>query len=223
MAIAGKVGLTLEGAWVSTKQYDRLTGVEYNNNLYISKKMPPIGEAPADGEYWMLAVEGIAEQAWKNMISEMNKKLADIERGEVIVGKTEKLAESRSIQVNLSSDEAATFDGSGNAEPGVKGVLPLNNGGTGGASASEARNNLGLGAAATKDVTSSVVSGGAALVTSGAVYSELEKKLSVTGTAAKATADADGNNISNTYAKTASLGTQVTYTLSGTTLTITTK
>lgn len=223
MAIAGKVGLTLEGAWVSTKQYDRLTGVEYNNNLYISKKMPPIGEAPAEGDYWMLAVEGIAEKAWKKTISEMNKKLADIESGEVIVGKTEKLAERRSIQVNLSSDETASFDGSGNAEPGVKGILSLGNGGTGGASASEARNNLGLGTAATKDATSSVTPESTALVTSGAVYEELEKKLPATGTAAKATADADGNNISNTYAKTASLGTQVTYTLSGTTLTITTK
>lgn len=42
-------------------------------------------------------------------------------------------------------------------------------------------------------------------------------------TATKATQDGNGNNIVNTYATKASLGTQVVATLSGTTLTITTK
>lgn len=44
-----------------------------------------------------------------------------------------------------------------------------------------------------------------------------------TGTSAKATADANGNNIADTYATKTSLGTQVTYSLEGTTLYINTK
>ena len=63
MAVAGKAAITLEGTWSSTKDYDRLTGVAYNNNLYISRKKPPIGKAPSEGEYWMLCIEGVNEQA----------------------------------------------------------------------------------------------------------------------------------------------------------------
>ena len=47
---------------------------------------------------------------------------------------------------------------------------------------------------------SSPTSGSNNAITSGAVYSALSGKLSTTGTAAKATADASGNNIENTYA-----------------------
>ena len=57
MAIAGKAAITLEGDWDSSKQYERLTGVKYNNSLFISRKKPPVGTAPAEGEYWMLAIE----------------------------------------------------------------------------------------------------------------------------------------------------------------------
>ena len=46
---------------------------------------------------------------------------------------------------------------------------------------------------------SSPTSGSNNAITSGAVYTALSGKLSTTGTAAKATADASGNNIANTY------------------------
>ena len=48
---------------------------------------------------------------------------------------------------------------------------------------------------------SSPTSGSNNAITSGAVYTALAGKLSTTGTAAKATADASGNNIVNTYLK----------------------
>lgn len=47
----------------------------------------------------------------------------------------------------------------------------------------------------------SPTSGSNNAITSGAVYTALAGKLSTTGTAAKATADASGNNIVNTYLK----------------------
>ena len=42
-----------------------------------------------------------------------------------------KLATARTIQTNLASATAASFDGSANVTPGVTGILPLANGGTG--------------------------------------------------------------------------------------------
>ena len=48
---------------------------------------------------------------------------------------------------------------------------------------------------------SSPTSGSNNAITSGAVYTALSGKLSTTGTAAKATADADNNNIATTYLK----------------------
>lgn len=52
----------------------------------------------------------------------------------------------------------------------------------------------------TVKLESSPVSGSEKAITSGAVYSALSGKLDVTATANKATADANGNNISSTYA-----------------------
>lgn len=44
---------------------------------------------------------------------------------------TTKLATARTIRTNLASTSAASFDGSANITPGVSGVLPIANGGTG--------------------------------------------------------------------------------------------
>ena len=74
-----------------------------------------------------------------------------------------KLATARTFRTSLASTTAASFDGTANCTPGVTGILPKANGGTG--------NNEGLAAAATKlqtarkisltgDVTGSTPSGG---------------------------------------------------------------
>lgn len=57
--------------------------------------------------------------------------------------KATKLATARAIQTNLASTSAASFDGSANATPGVSGVLPIGNGGTGAANAEGACANIG--------------------------------------------------------------------------------
>lgn len=54
-----------------------------------------------------------------------------------------KLQTARTIQVNLGSTSAASFDGRANITPGVTGTLPIANGGTGATAAGAARNNLG--------------------------------------------------------------------------------
>ena len=56
---------------------------------------------------------------------------------------------------------------------------------------------------------SSPTTGSNNAITSGAVYTALNNKLDKTGTAAKATADANGNNIASTYATKTELQTQV--------------
>lgn len=58
-----------------------------------------------------------------------------------------KLATARDIQTDLSSNSAASFDGSADVTPGVTGVLPVANGGTNANNADDARVNLGAAAA----------------------------------------------------------------------------
>ena len=57
-------------------------------------------------------------------------------------GTATKLATARTIRTNLGSTSTASFDGSANVAPGVTGILPVANGGTG--------NSTGTAAAATK-------------------------------------------------------------------------
>lgn len=58
-----------------------------------------------------------------------------------------KLVTGRTIQTNLGSTSAATFDGTANITPGVTGTLSIANGGTGAATAEEALTALGAAAA----------------------------------------------------------------------------
>lgn len=53
------------------------------------------------------------------------------------------LATARTIRTNLATTTAASFDGSANVTPGVTGVLPIVNGGTGASSAADALTALG--------------------------------------------------------------------------------
>ena len=53
-----------------------------------------------------------------------------------------KLATSRTIRTNLASTTATSFDGTSNITPGVIGILPISNGGTGATTASSAMYNI---------------------------------------------------------------------------------
>lgn len=58
-----------------------------------------------------------------------------------------KLTTPRSLRVDLASSSAVNFDGTANVTPGVTGVLPVGNGGTGSNTAAAARTALGVPAA----------------------------------------------------------------------------
>lgn len=54
----------------------------------------------------------------------------------------DKLATARTVQTNLASSNAASFNGTSNITPGVRGTLPLGNGGTNATNAAAARASL---------------------------------------------------------------------------------
>ena len=62
--------------------------------------------------------------------------------GNGLAASATKLESARSVTVNLESTDAASFDGSADITPGVSGVLPIANGGTGASTAANARKAL---------------------------------------------------------------------------------
>lgn len=70
-----------------------------------------------------------------------------------------KLATARTIRTNLASTSTASFDGSKNVTPGVTGILPIANGGTGNTNGKAADSTKWNGAA--KTVSTAAPSGGA--------------------------------------------------------------
>ncbi|MCM1234101.1 MAG: hypothetical protein NC489_28700 [Ruminococcus flavefaciens] len=60
-------------------------------------------------------------------------------------GSATKLTTARTFQVNLASTATASFDGSANITPGVTGVLPVANGGTGASSLASLKTALDIG------------------------------------------------------------------------------
>lgn len=63
-------------------------------------------------------------------------------------GSATKLENRRAIRTNLASTSTASFDGSSDVTPGVTGILPIANGGTGATTAADALAKLGAAAAA---------------------------------------------------------------------------
>ncbi len=74
-------------------------------------------------------------------------------------GTATKLATARTVRTNLASTSTASFDGSANITPGVTGVLPVANGGTGNTTNTAADSTKWNGAA--KTVSTANPSGGA--------------------------------------------------------------
>lgn len=82
---------------------------------------------------------GIADPT--SLYEAANKKYVDEHTG--TAQEATKLETARTIQTNLSSGSAASFDGTQNVTPGVTGILPISKGGTGATSAANALANLG--------------------------------------------------------------------------------
>lgn len=72
----------------------------------------------------------------------------------------DRLGTPRSIQTKLDSSDPASFDGSEDVTPGVTGVLPISNGGTGAATAAAALDKLGALPKAGGTVTGTLYVGG---------------------------------------------------------------
>ena len=69
---------------------------------------------------------------------------ADLTGNATTATKANQLTTARTIRTNLASTSTASFNGTANITPGVTGILPVANGGTGASSSSTARTNLGV-------------------------------------------------------------------------------
>lgn len=97
--------------------------------LELDEALTTLKEGLADGSF-KVSKAGAAD----NVTSQINGKAisAIFESNGTTAKNATKLATARNMQVNLASGNVQSFDGSGNAtEIGVKGVLPVTNGGTG--------------------------------------------------------------------------------------------
>lgn len=114
-------------------------------------------------------------------------------------GTATKLATARTIRANLASTATASFDGSANVTPGVTGILPVANGGTG--------NSTGTAVAATKatqDGNGNVISSTYATKTElSSLQTELEGQITA--------ATVQPSTTTPLAAGKASVGTQTTY------------
>lgn len=95
---------------------------------------------------WFEEIKSVLDE---EVATQLANRLLALEDGTTPAGTATKLAEARTIQTNLGSAAAASFDGTENATPGVSGILPVGNGGTG--------NATGLAASATKLATARTI------------------------------------------------------------------
>lgn len=80
---------------------------------------------------WPITIPSSASDSHITTIKWVNDKLADYLPITGTAAKATILATARTIRTNLASTSAASFNGSANITPGVTGVLPVANGGTG--------------------------------------------------------------------------------------------
>lgn len=117
--------------------------------------------------------------------------------------KADKLTNPRTVQVDLESEAAPSFDGSANVSPGVTGVLPVEHGGTGVASLSN-KSQLVLAPASDTDTFHSLAPGTSGYILksrgSGQQPQWAAPSSIAAGSATKATQDASGNTITAYYA-----------------------
>lgn len=105
MAVAGKVSITLDGVWEASKEYDRLCGVKHNNSLFISRKKPPIGVEPVDGDYWMLVIDGISNDEWDGLINDvtnLDNKIDNLTADDVGAVPTERKVNGKALTSDIS-------------------------------------------------------------------------------------------------------------------------
>lgn len=98
--------------------------------------------------YRIYGTHNLATQAEAEAGTDNNKPMSPLRVKQAIAANNAKTATTlqtaRTIRTNLASTSAASFNGSANITPGVTGVLPIANGGTGASTVSAARTNLGI-------------------------------------------------------------------------------
>lgn len=133
---------------ITTVTDERIDSWDSKTRIYISSDKP---STAVDGDMWFeLAEDGVGGTWHRIMADNADAVLYPITTADRIIGfkdatsgKATTLETERSVLVNLGSASAEKFDGSKDINPGVSGVLPVANGGTGGTTPAAARSSIG--------------------------------------------------------------------------------
>ncbi len=132
-----KAGLTLGGAFLALKGMPLEEAAAAPSDIKVSDNL-------TSGVNIGPTAPGGTKTIWVDTGDEDTTKC--YENGEwkpTSAGKAAQLRTARDIKVNLSSEQAATFNGTQNATPGVTGTLPVEHGGTGATTAEDALKKIG--------------------------------------------------------------------------------
>lgn len=116
----GKVGMTADGAYVSTKAYEKLTCVLHNGLSWISTKDVPAGYAPAEGsEYWQKvsekgergpqgnsAFDGTGVEIVNNLTQGGEAAVLSAEQGKILNAEIAKLSKQVASNTNQNANQA---------------------------------------------------------------------------------------------------------------------
>ena len=128
----GHVVITPKGNWDSSTTYNKLDLVYNDNNAYLSKQAVPISTSLQDDNYWMTLVHGGVGPTGPAGINGIDGEIGP-------TGPTGPTGQTGTLQINSE----------------IEGILPIENGGTGASTSTEAWTILGGGEIGKKNSLSS--------------------------------------------------------------------
>lgn len=159
------VGMADKGNYSESEIYYYLNTVFYNGSTYAALKDNPEGAPSNDGINWKLVAQGASRNICLEEITfEEALKRSNIQNGDTLGEALGKIAKIYSDINNVAfsgsyndlKDIPISLPANGGTAKNVSGIIAVEHGGTGANNQANARTNLGLGEASTKEVANNL-------------------------------------------------------------------